>query len=430
MGISLSKGQKLDLTKGNANLSHLMIGLGWSAGDFDLDTAAFMLGANGKVSSDEDFIFYGNLKHASGAVEHKGDNLTGGSGGDAEQIKVDLSRMPQNVERVAFTATIYDADTRKQNFGQVKNAYIRVVDEDHQQELLRYDLGEAFSVETAVVVGEIYRYKGEWKFNAIGSGYQGGLAALCGSFGVDVGEGQGSAAPAPAAASTPKPAPAPTPDPAAPAPAQTPSQEDRVLKIGTKPVNLKKGQKISLEKNNGTTLKRAMVGLGWDPAENKGGGFFSMFTGNIDLDAMAILCTNGKLKEKKDIVCFTNLEHPSGFVKHMGDNLTGEGEGDDEEIFVDLGKLPSRYDRIVFAVNIFHFFKTKQHFGMIKNAFIRICDDETHKELCRYNLSENYNGKKAVIFGELYRENGKWLFKPVGEGTMDDSIEEIAARYK
>ncbi|MBQ1914277.1 MAG: TerD family protein, partial [Selenomonadaceae bacterium] len=134
MGISLSKGQKLDLTKGNANLSHLMIGLGWTAGDFDLDTAAFMLGANGKVSSDEDFIFYGNLKHASGAVEHKGDNLTGGSGGDAEQIKVDLSRMPQNVERVAFTATIYDADTRKQNFGQVKNAYIRVVDEDRQQE--------------------------------------------------------------------------------------------------------------------------------------------------------------------------------------------------------------------------------------------------------------------------------------------------------
>ena len=191
MGISLSKGQKLDLTKGNANLSHLLIGLGWSAGDFDLDTAAFMLGTNGKVSSDEDFIFYGNLKHASGAVEHKGDNLTGGSGGDAEQIEVDLSRMPQNVERVAFTATIYDADTRKQNFGQVSNAYVRVArisgpTDTVGTEVLRFDLGEEFSIETAIVVCEIYRSGNEWKFNAVGAGYQGGLEALCKSFGVNV----------------------------------------------------------------------------------------------------------------------------------------------------------------------------------------------------------------------------------------------------
>lgn len=403
MAIDLKKGQKVDLTKGNAGLKHLLIGLGWQSGDFDLDTAAFMLGANGKVKSDNEFIFYGNLKHPSGSVEHKGDNLTGDGAKDAEQIVIDISKIPENVEKIDFTATIYDAQGRKQNFGMVKNAYIRAVNADTNEELIHYDLGSEFSVETAIVVAEIYRYKGEWKFNAIGSGYQGGLATLCKNFGITVKEEQN-------------------------APLNPP--KDDILKIGNAPVNLKKGQKISLEKKDGKPLKHAMVGLGWDPADNSSGGFFSAFTDNIDLDAMAFICTNGKLQDRKDIVCFTNLKHYSNAVKHMGDNLTGDGEGDDEQIFVDLERLPAHYDRIVFAVNIFHFFKTKQHFGMIKNAFIRICDNDNGKELCRYNLSDNYDGMKAVIFGELYRLGGKWLFKPIGQGTTDDSIEEVASRYR
>ena len=192
MPINLSKGQKVDLTKGNPGLTKIMVGLGWdvnafdSGADFDLDAAAFMLGASGKCNTEKDFIFYGNLVHPSEAVKHMGDNLTGEGEGDDEQILVDLPQIPANVERIAFTVTIYDAESRRQNFGQVSNAFIRIVDESKDVELIRYDLAEDFSIETAVVVGELYRYNGEWKFNAIGSGFQGGLAALCGHYGIEV----------------------------------------------------------------------------------------------------------------------------------------------------------------------------------------------------------------------------------------------------
>ncbi|MFP3154366.1 TerD family protein [Lachnospiraceae bacterium ZAX-1] len=192
MAVSLQKGQKVDLTKTNPGLSQIIVGLGWDTnkfdggGDFDLDAAAFLVGDSGKVSSDGDFVFFGNLKHASGAVEHTGDNLTGEGEGDDEQIKVALATVPANVARIAFAVTIYDAENRKQNFGQVSNAFIRVVDAGTNAELIRYDLGEDYSIETAVVVAELYRNGAEWKFNAIGSGFQGGLSALCGNFGVNV----------------------------------------------------------------------------------------------------------------------------------------------------------------------------------------------------------------------------------------------------
>ena len=192
MPINIQKGQKVDLTKGNPSLKNIMVGLGWdvnafdSGADFDLDAAAFMVGENGKCPTEREFIFYGNLEHNSGAVKHMGDNLTGGGDGDDEQIEVDLTIIPANVSRVVFTVTIYDAELRRQNFGQVSNAFIRIVDTATGSELIRYDLGEDFSIETAVVVGELYRHNGEWKFNAIGSGFQGGLAALCGHYGIEV----------------------------------------------------------------------------------------------------------------------------------------------------------------------------------------------------------------------------------------------------
>lgn len=191
MAINLSKGQKVDLTKGNSGLKNIMVGLGWdvnvydSGADFDLDAAAFMLGADGKCPSDKEFIFYGNLAHPSQSVKHMGDNLTGEGEGDDEQIQIDLSKIPANVDKIAFTVTIYDAEARRQNFGQVSNAFIHIMDEASNTELIRYDLGEDFSIETAVVVGELYRNGAEWKFNAIGSGFQGGLKALCGHFGID-----------------------------------------------------------------------------------------------------------------------------------------------------------------------------------------------------------------------------------------------------
>ncbi|MBO4400626.1 MAG: TerD family protein [Selenomonadaceae bacterium] len=193
MAVSLAKGQKVDLTKGRPGLKNILVGLGWDVNkydggkDFDLDSSVFMLGANSKVRSDADFIFYGNLKHESGSVEHLGDNLTGAGEGDDEQIKIDLSKIPADVEKIDFTVTIYEAEQRKQNFGQVENAFIRVVNADTNEELIRYDLGEDFSIETAVVIGELYRNKGEWKFNAIGSGFEGGLASLGRNYGVNVG---------------------------------------------------------------------------------------------------------------------------------------------------------------------------------------------------------------------------------------------------
>lgn len=192
MPVSLQKGQKVSLTKDNPGLKKVVVGLGWdvnafdSGADFDLDAAAFMVGANGKCPTEQEFIYYHNLTHPSEALKHMGDNLTGEGEGDDEQIAVDLDKIPANIEKVAFTVTIYDADTRRQNFGQVSNAFIRIVDEMTNTELIRYDLGEDFSIETAVVVGELYRHNGEWKFNAIGSGFQGGLAALCGHYGIEV----------------------------------------------------------------------------------------------------------------------------------------------------------------------------------------------------------------------------------------------------
>ncbi len=137
-----------------------------------MDAAAFLLGESGKVTSSGDFVFYGNLKHSSGAVEHLGDNLTGEGAGDDEQIRIDLTKVPDNIQRIAFTVTIYEAESRRQNFGMVNNAFIRIFDETNGQEMLRYDLGEDFSIETAAVFGEVYKNNGEWKFNAIGSGYQ------------------------------------------------------------------------------------------------------------------------------------------------------------------------------------------------------------------------------------------------------------------
>ena len=193
MAISLQKGQKVDLTKTNPGLTKALVGLGWDinkydgGNDFDLDTAAFLLRDTGKVSSEADFVFYNNLKGGNGSVVHQGDNRTGEGEGDDEQILIELSQVPAGIQKIAFTVTIHNAEQRHQNFGQVSNSYIRIVNAESNQELIRYDLGEDFSIETAVVVGELYRHGSEWKFNAVGSGFQGGLAALCSNFGINVG---------------------------------------------------------------------------------------------------------------------------------------------------------------------------------------------------------------------------------------------------
>lgn len=191
MALSLQKGGNISLSKQDANLSRILVGLGWDprstdGQQFDLDASAFLLTASGKVRGDHDFIFYNQLRSLEGSVEHAGDNRDGQGDGDDEVIKIDLKRVPAEVEKVAVSVTIDQADVRHQNFGQVGGAFIRIVNEENGQELTRYDLGEDFSTETAVIFGEVYRHGGEWKFRAVGQGYTGGLGPLARNYGVNV----------------------------------------------------------------------------------------------------------------------------------------------------------------------------------------------------------------------------------------------------
>lgn len=198
-------------------------------------------------------------------------------------------------------------------------------------------------------------------------------------------------------------------------------------------VSLQKGQKVSLTKEN-SSLNAVLVGLGWDQVRQKSGGLLGGLFGakesDIDCDASALLLKNGKLASNQDLVYYSNLKHNSGSVRHMGDNLTGEGDGDDEQILVELSKIPQEYDRIVIVVNIYQAVKRNQHFGMIENAFIRLVDGRNNVEMCRYNLTEDCSGMTAMIFGELYRHNGEWKFSAIGQGTTDPGLNEIMRRYK
>ncbi len=264
------KGQKADITKNNPSFRNLVVGMGWQAGTgMEVDLSAFLLRDNGKVAGDQDLIFYGNPKDGSGSIEIAGANKRSLAGKtDNEQVMIRIHDVPRNIERISFALTIHEGETRRQSFASVNDAYIRVIDEGTGREILRYELGKNFSVETAIVVGELYRYNGEWKFNAIGSGYSGGLAALCNSFGIEV----KADTPAPA----PTPAPKPTPPPA-PAPRQAPTPA---------PVNLskisltKRGDTINLQKGAGA-LGEIVINLNWN--QKKTTGFFGRSSG-VDLD--------------------------------------------------------------------------------------------------------------------------------------------------
>lgn len=446
MGMNISKGQKADLTKNNAGLRSVLVCMGWQANSaIDLDTAAFLLGAGGKVAGDADFVFYGNARHASGAVEH----IAAPSGGDKQQVRVDLAAVPASIEKIAVTATIYDADARRQNFSQVAGAYVRVLDAASGAELLRYDLGQGFSVETAIVVGELYRYKGEWKFSAVGAGFSGGLEALCKNFGVEVGEGQGAAPVAPPAPPTAQPRPAAPPaPPASPAPAAPPAQRPPLnlgrpgaapapaphqpLNLGRpggappvppvptaappvqpptapKKVELKKGQKVSLVKGGG--LGEISINLNWhqQPQAKKQGFLASIFgggggaEGGIDLDL-------GCLYEMKDgeIGCvqalgndFGSLSHPP-YIALDGDDRTGSNAAG-ETLRVN-GKMASKIKRILVYTFIYEGVANWQRAdGVVTvkcpgspDIIVRMDEYGSSKAMCAIALLENINDTFSV----------------------------------
>ena len=198
-------------------------------------------------------------------------------------------------------------------------------------------------------------------------------------------------------------------------------------------ISLQKGQKVSLSKDN-AGLAKVIVGLGWDEVKSSSGGglFSSLFKAQpkpIDCDASAIMLKNGEFVDQKDLVYYGNLRHKSGTENHQGDNLTGEGEGDDEQIIIDLSKVPQEYDKIVIVVNIYQAVQRNQHFGLIENAFIRLVDARNNKEMCKYNLTDDYSGMTAMIFGEVYRHNGEWKFSAIGQGTKDPGLVELCRRY-
>lgn len=193
-------------------------------------------------------------------------------------------------------------------------------------------------------------------------------------------------------------------------------------------ISLQKGQKISLTKES-EKLNWVTIGLGWDEVPRKKAGLFTSKPKPIDCDASVILLQDGKYRKTEDLVYFGNLRHYSGTVQHTGDNLTGAGDGDDEQILVDLANIPQQYDKIVIVVNIFQAVQRNQHFGMIQNAFCRLVDGNKNIEMCRFNLTESYSNATAMIFGEIYRHGDEWKFNAIGQGTSDPGLGELVNRY-
>ena len=362
MSLNLQKGQKVDLTRGNPGLSKLLIGLGWDTNkysggfDFDLDATVFLLGENHKVNSNQDFIYYGNLVHSSGSVEHTGDNRTGGTGADDEQIKVDLSRVPNNIDRIAIAVTIYEAEKRNQNFGQVSNSYIHIVDTISNTELLRYDLGEDFSIETSIVVGEIYRYKGEWKFNAVGSGFKGGLKALCLNYGVNL--------------------------------------EIKDRNRGA--VVLEKGQRINLSKGNGEIL----INLNWSQPVARGWGFSE----GIDLD---LGCLYELWDGRKGTVqalgnAFGSLINPP-YISLDGDDRTGTStEG--ENLRVNSSMIPQIKRILIYTFIYEGAANWREAKGVVtvkcpgsKDIIVKMDEYGSDLKMCGIALLENRDGQSLSM---------------------------------
>jgi stress response protein SCP2 len=394
------------------------------AGVPDVDASALLLQPDGRVSSDADFIFYNQPAHPSGAVRHAGKR------GSADTLEVDLNALPAGVERVVLAASA-DGGT----FGQVPGLRLEIADRTSGAPLAVFDMSAAG--ETAFVSGELYRRGGAWKFRAVAQGYTTGLAGLATDFGISVDEPAPPAVPPPVAApppptagfaSGPTPPPPPPPGvappsatapsgppvpPAPPAPVPPPTP---TLDAGR--VSLRKGERVSLVKR-GAGLTSVMMGLGWDPARGRR-------NKNIDLDA-SVVAFDAR-GTKLAVVWFTNLGEYNGAIRHSGDNLTGQGEGDDEQIFVDLDRLPREVASLVFTITSY----SGQRFTDVARAFCRLVDWTSGQELVRYDLSDA-QPHSAVIMAMLRRTNaGQWEMRAIGEfcdGRTVQNVLDPAARW-
>jgi len=400
MSLSIIKGQKADITKNNPSLNRIVVGMGWKSNTgVDLDFSVFVLQANGKVSSDQDLIFYSNPSSSNGAIRIVGqERQTYANQADNEQVNIQLGSIPKETERIPFTLTIYEGDARKQNFSLVDDAYIRVIDEASGNELFRYDLGKNFPVETAIVVGELYRYNRDWKFNAVGSGYSGGLSALCRSFGVDVQEDAApvtpSTPPTPSTQATPKPAIGQVPPAQPPV---TPPSSIRLDKIELR----KKGEVINLQKNSGS-LGEILVNLNWN-RKKAGGGLFKTAAA-IDLDL-------GCLYELKDGTkggvqalgnAFGDLNRPP-YVSLDGDDRTGALAGG-ENLRINGAKV-SEIERIVIFAFIYEGVTNwSQADGVVTikqsggpDIEVRMDEYNNSKGLCAIAMIKNVNNQTFSI---------------------------------
>lgn len=336
-------------------------------GGCDVDASAFLLLANGKVVSEAAFVFYGNPSSPEGAVR-----LEPGRG--ASRFRVDLGRVPPSVERVAFAVTIHG----RQSFASMSRLKLTLPG------VATFVCPTAGMPEAAVILGELYRLSGGWKFRAVAQGWSGGLAPLATHFGVEVSDDG-----------------APPPQVAAPTTPQRPSG----------PIRLEKRQTISLDKSAGRALTRVTFGLGWDSAAAGE---------SVDLDASCVLLDGQR--NAIESVYFGHLASADGSVQHTGDNLTGDGDGDDEQIRVDLGRVPARVVTLMFTINSYRGHK----FSDIRNAFCRVVDEATGRELARYNLSQGTRST-AMLMAKVQRRSDGWHMTALGEAAEGRTVREILA---
>ncbi len=392
MSVSLAKGSKINLSKEASNLgvklTNVNVGLGWDCnthGGADYDLDAWALAVTDKGLKRKNLVYFSNTFDSSMQIHHCGDNLTGEGDGDDETITINLEKLPDNYKHVLIGVTIFRARNRNQSFKDIDNAFIRLYDAKTNIEICKYSdnkFKNEFGNCISLLFGVLTKVNGQWEFNAVGKGDKFGSITdalnVYGEYTLDD---------------------------------NTTLNNNGGKK--TMAVNLSKGGKISLAKvasDAGISggLTKIVVGLGWDVQKYDGGADF-------DLDAAAFMTgASSKVRSDADFIFYNQKEGPG--VLHTGDNRTGEGDGDDEQIKVDLTAVPADVEKISFTVTIDQADVRNQNFGMVENAYIHIVDEVTGTELIKYELGEDFSVENAIVVAELYRHNGEWKFNAVGSG--------------